>query len=126
MDVLMLLAIAALAMILITETRKGKAMLDWPSQTAIGALVGSILSVWWRKALRWQANLAAGFFIGWWGGEYLIAFFGMPETVETARAVGSGLGLIGYSLLDWIMATNWGLLAGKALEKAASMRGAGK
>ncbi len=95
-------------------------MLDWPSQTAIGALVGSILSVWWRKALRWQANLAAGFFIGWWGGEYLIAFFGMPETVETARAVGSGLGLIGYSLLDWIMAVKWSSVFDSAAKSAIS------
>jgi len=95
-------------------------MLDWPSQTAIGALVGSILSVWWRKAIRWQANLAAGFFIGWWGGEYLIAYFGMPDTVETARAVGSGLGLIGYSLLDWIVSVNWGAIAGKMAEKASA------
>jgi hypothetical protein len=101
-------------------------MLDWPSQTAIGALVGSILSVWWRKALRWQANLAAGFFIGWWGGEFAIMALGLPETVETARAVGSGLGLIGYSLLDATMRINWGQLAGKVVEKAASMRGAGK
>ncbi len=101
-------------------------MLDWPSQTAIGALVGSILSVWWRKAIRWQANLAAGFFIGWWGGEWIIAFMGWPDTIETARAVGSGLGLIGYSLLDAAMRTPWGSIAGKALEKAASMRGVGK
>jgi hypothetical protein len=108
------------------ETRKENAMLDFPSQTAIGALVGSILSVWWRKALRWQANLAAGFFIGWWGGEWLIAYMGWPDTVETARAVGSALGLIGYSLLDFAMRTDWGQLAGRALEKAAAMRGVGK
>lgn len=101
-------------------------MLDWLEGTVVGAVVGSALSVWWRKPARWLVQFAAGVFVGWWGGDYFIAFFGMPDTVETSRAVGSGLGLIGYSLLDWIMATNWGALAGKVLDKAASMRGAGK
>lgn len=101
-------------------------MHDWISQTAIGALVGSGLSVWWRKAIRWQANLAAGFFIGWWGGDYAIELFMMPETVETARAVGSGLGLIGYSLMDAIVRIPWNDMVRKAVDKTASRFGVGK
>jgi hypothetical protein len=31
--------------------------------------------------------------------------------------------LIGYSIMEQAMTTNWGALAGKALEKAAQMRG---
>lgn len=125
MDVVVLVAVGILALILIAEAR-GEGMLDWPSQTAIGALVGSILSVWWRKALRWQANIVAGFFIGWWGGDYLIVSMGLSNDVETARAVGSALGLIGYSLMDGIMRIPWGSLLGQIVDKAASMRGAGK
>lgn len=101
-------------------------MPDWITGTAIGAAVGSGLSVWWRKPATWLVQFSSGFFIGWWGGDYAIVYFGLPETIETARAVGCILGLIGFSLMEQIMVIRWGDIAGKIMDKAASMRGAGK
>ena len=124
MDAVVLLAILALGIIKTIEGRRG--MPDFISQTAIGALVGSVLSAWWRKALRWPVNVAAGLIIGWWGGDWLIAAAGLPETIEWSRAVGAGLGSIGFSLMEAAMRTPWGDLAGKAIQKAAEMRGVGK
>lgn len=106
MDGVILAAMALLAVILVAEL-KGKFMPDFISQTAIGALIGSGLSVWWRKAIRWQVNLAAGFFIGWWGADWLIAFMAWPPTDELSRAAGSALGLIGFSLIDGVMRVDW-------------------
>jgi len=101
-------------------------MLDWFEGTVTGAIVGSALSVWWRKPARWLVQFVAGVFLGWWGGDYFIQFFAIPETMETARAIGGAIGLVGYSLMEQIQSYDFGKLAGKALEKAASMRGAGK
>ena len=101
-------------------------MLDYLEGTVVGAIVGSALSVWWRKPARWLVQFASGIFLGWWGGDYFIAFFALPDTIETARFIGATIGLIGYSIMEQIMVTQWGLLASKALEKAAAMRGVGK
>jgi hypothetical protein len=101
-------------------------MHEWFEGSIVGAIVGSALSVWWRKPARWGVQFAAGIFLGWWGGDYFIAFFALPDTIETARFIGATIGLIGYSIMEQVMATKWGELAGKALEKAASIRGANK
>lgn len=125
MDTVVLLATAILALILLTE-RKGGDMPDPISQTAIGAAVGSILSAWWRKAIRWQVNLAVGFFAGWWGGDYAIELLALGDSVATGRAIGSGLALIGYSLMDGVMRVPWGSLVGKVFDKASARLGGAK
>jgi hypothetical protein len=98
---------------------KGKAMPDLFSHTFVGALVGSGLSAWWRKAMRWQVNFAAGVFIGWWGGDWLILVMQWPATIEMSRAVGAALGLIGFSLLDGVLRVPWGDMVGKVAARAA-------
>jgi hypothetical protein len=123
MDGLMLVAIAGLALILMLETRRETDMHEFFEGTIVGAIVGSALSVWWRKPARWLVQFAAGIFLGWWGGDYFISFFALPDTIEAARFIGATIGLIGYSIMEQAMTTNWGALAGKAVEKAAQMRG---
>ncbi len=116
---------AALAVILVAEL-KGHTMPDFISQTALGAFVGSFMSVWWRKAIRWQVNLTAGFFIGWWGADWLIGYMGWPLTSEIARAAGSAIGLIGFSLMDGAMRIPWNKVLERIVNGRAKQAGAGE
>lgn len=95
-------------------------MPDFLSSTAVGAAVGSMLSAWWRKAVRWQVNVAAGFFVGWFGGDALIAYAGWEGSAEVQRAVGGGLALIAFSLMDGAMRVNWGSLLQRGVNAASS------
>lgn len=92
-------------MMLRNAHRQGGGMHDW-IPVAIGAVVGSSLAAWWRKAIRWIFQVVSGAWFGAVSGSWLMGFMAWPATDDFLLLSGSITGLVGFSVVDGVMRLN--------------------
>lgn len=96
-------------MMLYKTHRQGGGMHDW-IPVAVGALVGSTVAAWWRKAIRWALQVVSGSWFGAVTGHWLIYAMEWPSTPDFLLMAGSIMGLLGFSIVDGVMRINFNAL----------------
>lgn len=119
MDALLLLVVVVVAvMMLRVAHRRGGGMHDW-IPVALGAVVGSSLAAWWRKAIRWALQVVSGAWFGAVSGSWLVLILEWPTTPDFFLLSGSIMGLMGYSIVDAVMRLDLSKILGKWAERKA-------
>lgn len=108
MDAVLILLVVVVALAMLNESlqARGGRVQEWLGDAAlklVGAMAGSFLAVWFRRSARWCLQAVSGTWIGFVTSGWLVDFMAWPVTPDYLLMSGSGMGLIGFSLLQIIM-----------------------
>lgn len=119
MDAMLLVVMVAVALMMLHKAhRQGGGMHDW-IPVAIGAVVGSSLAAWWRKAIRWVFQAVSGAWFGAVSGNWLVYLMEWPATADFFLLSGSVMGLMGFSLVDAVMRLDFSRILSRMADKGA-------
>jgi hypothetical protein len=117
MDALALILTLTTALVILHDSRKrGGGMNEFLSAwllKTLGALAGSSLAAWWRKATRRLLQIISGWWVGTVSGGWLIDFMQWPLTPDYLLMSGSIMGLIGFSLMEGLLVLEWRHIAAR-------------